>query len=246
MGRVKEAPFPTTHHPHQVCLASECLRYAQLSQKCSQQQSGVKLTLAKLVEQTRQLGMAHSNDLDQMKSDILDAISKESESQEAALDVSTKLFEWTKRVYSLKKEQVILQSLRFDEMVHRRDGIVEAQPRTFEWVEKPQLSFLEWLSKDDGVYWVTGHPGPGKSTFMKYLSHQAHHTKTHQKLVQWAAPNILVKASFYFWFSGTPLQKSQEGLLRSLLFQILRQCPSLIRSLQVEMVFGFGYSMDAV
>jgi energy-coupling factor transporter ATP-binding protein EcfA2 len=185
----------------------------------------VKLALAKLVEQTRQLGMAHSDDLDRMKSDILDAISKESESQEAALDVSTKLFEWTKRVYSLKKEQVILQSLRFDEMVDRRGGIVEAQPCTFEWVEKPKLSFLEWLSKDDGVYWVTGHPGSGKSTFMKYLSH---HTKTHQKLVQWAAPKTLVTASFYFWFSGTALQMSQEGLLRSLLFQILRQCPCLI------------------
>ncbi|KAJ3460136.1 hypothetical protein MRS44_011003 [Fusarium solani] len=167
----------------------------------------------------------HTDDLDRMKSDILDAISKESESQEAALDVSTKLFEWTKRVYSLKKEQVILQSLRFDEMVDRRGGIVEAQPCTFEWVEKPKLSFLEWLSKDDGVYWVTGHPGSGKSTFMKYLSH---HTKTHQKLVQWAAPKTLVTASFYFWFSGTALQKSQEGLLRSLLFQILRQCPCLI------------------
>lgn len=202
-----------------------------LSQDCSQQQSGVKLALAKLVEQTRQLGMAHSNDLYQMKSDILDAISKESESQEAALDVSTKLFEWTKRVYSLKKGQVILQSLRFDEMVDRRDGIVEAQPCTFEWVEKPNINFLEWLSKDDGVYWVTGHPGSGKSTFMKYLSHQTkmHHTKIHQKLVQWARPKTtLVTASFYFWFSGTALQKSQEGLLRSLLFQILRQCPSLI------------------
>ncbi|KAL6362600.1 hypothetical protein LRP88_03891 [Fusarium phalaenopsidis] len=167
----------------------------------SQQQSGVKLALAKLVEQTRQLGMTHSNDLDRMKLDILDAISKESESQEAALD----------------------PPVRRDG--DRRDGIVEAQPYTFEWVEKPKLSFLEWLSKDDGVYWVTGHPGSGKSTFMKYLSH---HTKTHQKPVQWAAPKTLVKASFYFWFSGTALQKSQEGLLRSLLFQILRQCPSLI------------------
>lgn len=102
----------------------------------------MKLALAELVEQTRHLGMAHSDDLDRMKSDILDAISKESESQEAALNVSTKLFEWTKRVYSLKKEQVILQSLRFDEMVNRRDGIVEAQPCTFEWVKKPKLSFL--------------------------------------------------------------------------------------------------------
>lgn len=60
---------------------------------------------------------------------------------------------------------------------------------------------------------------------MKYLSH---HTKMHQKLVQWAAPKTLVTASFYFWFSVTALQKSQEGLLRSLLFQILRQCPCLI------------------
>ncbi|UPK92585.1 hypothetical protein LCI18_003520 [Fusarium solani-melongenae] len=191
----------------------------------SQQQSDVELTLAELVEQTRHLGITHSDNLDRMKSDILEAISRESESQEAASNLSTELFDWTKRVYSLKKTQVILQSLRFDEMVDRRDGIAEAQPCTFEWVEKPKLSFLEWLSKDDGVYWVTGHPGSGKSTFMKYLSH---HTKMHQKLVQWAAPKTLVTASFYFWFSGTALQKSQEGLLRSLLFQILRQCPFLI------------------
>ncbi|KAK3382493.1 hypothetical protein B0T24DRAFT_661196 [Lasiosphaeria ovina] len=37
----------------------------------------------------------------------------------------------------------------------------------------------------------------------------------------------LVLAKFYFWNSGTRLQKSQEGLLQSLLFEILRQCPEL-------------------
>ncbi|RTE83872.1 hypothetical protein BHE90_001653 [Fusarium euwallaceae] len=191
----------------------------------SQQQSGVKVALADLNNQTLQLGMAHSSNLDQMQSNILTAISRDCESQQAVVDVIAKLFEWTKGVHSLKKGQVILQSLRFDEMVDRRDGIVEAQPRTFQWVEKPKLSFLEWLSKDDGLYWVTGHPGSGKSTLMKYLSR---HGTTHEKLEQWAAPKTLVKASFYFWFSGTPLQKSQQGLLRSLLFEILRQCPSLI------------------
>ncbi|RSL58818.1 hypothetical protein CEP54_007583 [Fusarium duplospermum] len=191
----------------------------------SQQQSGVKVALADLKDQTLQLGMAHSSDLDQMQSNIMAAFSRDCESQAAVVDIVAKLFEWTKGVHSLKKGQVILQSLRFDEMVDRRDGIVEAQPRTFQWVEKPKLSFLEWLSKDDGFYWVTGHPGSGKSTLMKYLSR---HETTHEKLKQWAAPKTLVKASFYFWFSGTSLQKSQEGLLRSLLFEILRQCPSLI------------------
>ncbi|KAH8886346.1 hypothetical protein GQ53DRAFT_750618 [Thozetella sp. PMI_491] len=44
----------------------------------------------------------------------------------------------------------------------------------------------------------------------------------------WSKDRELVVASFFFWNSGTKLQKSQEGLLRSLLFEILRLCPKLI------------------
>lgn len=40
----------------------------------------------------------------------------------------------------------------------------------------------------------------------------------------------MITASFYFWSSAKdPLQKSDIGLLRSILFQILRQCPELIQ-----------------
>jgi len=35
-------------------------------------------------------------------------------------------------------------------------------------------------------------------------------------------------ACHFFWISGSRLQKSQEGLFRSLVFDILRQCPELI------------------
>jgi hypothetical protein len=38
----------------------------------------------------------------------------------------------------------------------------------------------------------------------------------------------LFTASFFFWNSGFPMQKSQAGLLQSLLYQVLRACPSLI------------------
>ncbi|KAI8716902.1 Alpha-type protein kinase domain-containing protein [Fusarium sp. LHS14.1] len=204
-------------------LKKELFQY--MTADMSQQQSGLKAALEDLTDQSLQLGMAHSSALDQMESKIQAVISKDSESRKSAAEAIAKLFEWKKRVYELKKAQVILQSLRFDEMEDRKDGIVEAQLCTFQWVEKPKLNFLEWLSKDDGLFWVTGHPGSGKSTLMKYLNH---HTTTHEKLKQWAAPKTLVKVSFYFWFSGTALQRSQEGLLRSLLFEILRECHHLI------------------
>lgn len=35
-------------------------------------------------------------------------------------------------------------------------------------------------------------------------------------------------ARYYFWIAGTTMQKSQEGLLQSLIFEILRQCPKII------------------
>jgi hypothetical protein len=50
-------------------------------------------------------------------------------------------------------------------------------------------------------------------------------------LDEWASPVTLVFASFYFWNPGTSMQKSQLGLLQSLLHTILSQRPSLIPTL---------------
>lgn len=60
---------------------------------------------------------------------------------------------------------------------------------------------------------------------MKYIYRQSRKAEI---LTQWAGDSKLIQACFYFWTAGSPLQKSIEGLLRSLVFQILRQCPSLI------------------
>lgn len=38
----------------------------------------------------------------------------------------------------------------------------------------------------------------------------------------------MVIAKYFFWNAGSKLQKSQEGLLRSLVFEVLRQCPELL------------------
>lgn len=60
---------------------------------------------------------------------------------------------------------------------------------------------------------------------MKYAVENEHTTEA---LKGWAGSRRLITASFFFWNSGTPLQKSQEGLLRSILFQILRSNLDLI------------------
>jgi hypothetical protein len=60
---------------------------------------------------------------------------------------------------------------------------------------------------------------------MKYLFENPH---TRDLLTSWVGEVSLVVAGFFFWYPGTDIQKSQNGLLRSLLFQILVQQPKLI------------------
>jgi hypothetical protein len=60
---------------------------------------------------------------------------------------------------------------------------------------------------------------------MKYV---CDHSTTREALQSWAGSQKLITASYFFWNSGLPMQKSQIGLLRSLLYQILLECPSLI------------------
>jgi adenylate kinase len=75
-----------------------------------------------------------------------------------------------------RQKQRLLASLKFDEMAFRHDRIPKAARDTFEWVYRATesgeawSSFVAWLQGDDGVYWITGKPGSGKSTLMKFLS----------------------------------------------------------------------------
>ena len=128
----------------------------------------------------------------------------------------------------------ILESLQYKHMAARCEKIVEAHAKTFEWIydesplaqhEEFQHHFLQWLKKGDSLFWVAGKAGSGKSTLMKFITE---HPKTRQALSQWASDHHLITASFYFWHAGTELQKSQEGLLQSLLYKIFSQCPNMI------------------
>lgn len=125
------------------------------------------------------------------------------------------------------KRRRILKSLRYNIMYDRFEDVVEAYGKTFQWVlNDPAFRFSEWLkSPSSRTFWITGKPGSGKSTLMKYI-HQ--HPRTRELLQEWAGSHRLVIANHFFWVSGDQLQRRQTGLLRSLLFQVLRECPHLI------------------
>ena len=107
---------------------------------------------------------------------------------------------------------------------------------------KARSEYLSWLGQDvqishtgtedagtvspsPKILHISGKAGSGKSTLMRYLFR---HNQTRAALEKWAGTRTLVLASFYFWVaSGDDMQKSLQGLYRTILHDVLRQCPDL-------------------
>ena len=140
----------------------------------------------------------------------------------------------------VRKEHVIIRSLGFDSRSARFSAIPENYETTFGWALS-ELSnrsrglsadnLLPWLEHGTGFFWVSGKPGSGKSTFMKFL---AGHPRTRQALSNWADPGSAIIVSHYFWTAGTSMQKSLQGLLQTVLSEIFRQLPELIEPTCIE------------
>ena len=129
----------------------------------------------------------------------------------------------------------ILHSLYFVRIRERQLRINTAHQKTFRWIlqqpkgEKQTFSdFVAWLEGSDatkGLYWVAGKPGSGKSTLIRFLSETP---DTRIILKTWSKKKPLLYASCFFWLAGTDIQKSLNGLLRSLLYDLLEQAPALL------------------
>ncbi|KAK3377288.1 hypothetical protein B0T24DRAFT_237832 [Lasiosphaeria ovina] len=141
----------------------------------------------------------------------------------------------------LLAEQRIWNFLRFEAMDYRYLTVTQAHQGTFNWIREPASfssnptgsdTFFDWLKSNSTTYWISGKLGSGKSTLMKYLCSLP---AVQERLELWnpsatgTDSSKLIFASFFFWNAGrSSLQKSQEGLLRQLLWDIFRECPSLI------------------
>jgi hypothetical protein len=114
-------------------------------------------------------------------------------SQDLPLDFDKKVA-W---LFNVASEKILigkfLNTLYFPSLRQRRSHIEAAHERTFEWLlqdsqkrkslSDPKLRFQNWLQSGSGIFWVSGKPGSGKSTLMKYV---AGHSRTVRELHKWA------------------------------------------------------------
>ncbi|KAL9595194.1 MAG: hypothetical protein Q9219_006588 [cf. Caloplaca sp. 3 TL-2023] len=129
----------------------------------------------------------------------------------------------------------LMASLFFPDIACREDQIVDAFEETCQWIYDPPINeekgipkwhnFRAWLEVGKAAYWISGKPGAGKSTLMKYVVREP---RTVRYLSEWKKRTEPVVVAFFFWNLGTELQKSVTGLLRSLIWQILVSLPAMI------------------
>ncbi|KAF4551980.1 Ankyrin repeat-containing protein 7 [Elsinoe fawcettii] len=103
-----------------------------------------------------------------------------------------------------------LRSLAFEDMRERENNIKARLSGTCEWFWQHQ-DFQKWTS-NDGILWLVGKPGSGKSTIMKSLYDRLGEDKSWSGIV----------VAHYFLSSGESVQKSLLGCYRALLHQLVR------------------------
>lgn len=118
-----------------------------------------------------------------------------------------------------KELKQCLMSLRSHEAQNRFEDIEPAYYKTYNWLFDHQVGFEDWLEgkNSSNIYWIQGKPGSGKSTVMKFAIN--HHLT--RKLLSKYTDNFWVVAGFFFHDRGTTAQKSTEGFLCEVLYQII-------------------------
>jgi NACHT domain len=166
--------------------------------------------------------------LDQLQSDLAKLVDKSpqaSHSSDNHSQLSQLLKEFAKQGENATQTHLVLQSLHFSQVNVRYFDIKKAHAKTCEWIFG-KTSFIDWLRSDNGhPYWISGKAGSGKSTLMKFTCNDP---RTMENLQRWAAVQNVFLGSHFFWSAGTPMQKSQKGMLQTLLFQVLSQYPDLV------------------
>jgi hypothetical protein len=172
------------------------------------------------------------NTVDGLIQDVKAGTAESGETLEQLRSVVGRLAAIAVKRESVKRDQAVLKSLKYDQFSERYEAIHQAHKSTFEWIYDSSFEsgvqdhyFLDWLQKKDGFFWIKGKPGSGKSTLMKFI---ADHERTKEALSKWAGSSRVIIGSHFFWNPGSTLQHSYDGLLRSILLQVFSKVPELI------------------
>ena len=106
-------------------------------------------------------------------------------------------------------------------------SVVGAHKSTYDWMfDQPGPGFVDWLERGHGIFWINGKAGSGKSTLMKFIRDNPR-LSYHLKGTAGNWKQVMI-ADFYFWAAGSAEQRSQTGLLMTVLYRILKQVKKLL------------------
>ncbi|KAI0403021.1 ankyrin repeat-containing domain protein [Xylaria palmicola] len=105
----------------------------------------------------------------------------------------------------------------------RRDNIDDAHPNTCKWLFNTD-DFEKWregreLSTHNGVLWIKGKPGSGKSTLMSHLLSFCERSFGRHRVI-----------SYFFNARGGVLEKTPLGMMRSIVCQLLNKDDAIYRT----------------
>ena len=198
------------------------------------------LALDGILVDNRRSEISTSNKIDEIRFELVSTLKESNKSmtirRSSFGEIGSKcanLAEEGRRVAAFPK---ILSSLRFTYITARESAIKKTHKATFEWIfreddveGRPLLKFRTWLQEGRRIYWIAGKAGWGKSTLMKFL---CHHHRTFEALNVWADKQRLITAKYFFWNAGTDMQNSLLGLMQTLFYHILCQCPHIVETVR--------------
>ncbi|KAL6823208.1 hypothetical protein V8C40DRAFT_275326 [Trichoderma camerunense] len=139
------------------------------------------------------------------------------------------------KIDTIMVAHAIATDIQFNDIKSREEAIPKSFETTYSWIfqnEPPMKngmplwdSFPKWFEGDSNkVYWITGKPGSGKSTMMKLI---LKNKTLWNDLSQSLGALRLLLIQYYAWHPGNVLQKSLQGLKRTVIFQALTEFPEL-------------------
>ncbi|KAK8084131.1 hypothetical protein PG996_002912 [Apiospora saccharicola] len=112
-----------------------------------------------------------------------------------------------------------------------RSDPTEVTVETFNAMKLAREDYVSWLRGSpmhtkDTIFHISGKPGAGKSTLMKYLRK---HQVTSESLEDWSGGKTPIICHYFAWHPGNPVQNTIRGLLITILYTILQQAPELCK-----------------
>ncbi|KAI1778047.1 ankyrin repeat-containing domain protein [Hypoxylon cercidicola] len=126
---------------------------------------------------------------------------------------------------SKRKREAFLNILGDPSLTSYLDQTKAPHPNTLRWIWDKDSELSKWITQGYGLFAVRGKPGSGKSVLMDAVNIGVR---------KYFGNTFSTVACHFFNSRGKPIEKSMEGFLRSILFQLVQDDIDFFRRLEQD------------